>query len=54
MLPEQWQSENTIGHEEIKQVNQILKDKRHYKKEKSLDSDEIKQKIKERIQNTKK
>jgi len=49
MLPEQWQSENTIGQEEIKQVNQILKDKRHYKKEKTIEVDEIKQKIKERI-----
>jgi len=35
MLPEQWQTENTLKNDEIKQVNQILKDKRHYKQEKS-------------------
>ena len=55
MLMDQWQTENnTIKNEEIRSVNQMLKDKRHYKQEKSLEVDEIKQKIKERILNNKK
>jgi len=52
---DQWPTENdTIKKEEIRNINQILKDKRHYKQDKSIEVDEIKQKIKERIQNNKK
>lgn len=52
---DQWQTENnTIKNEQIRNVNQILKDKRHYKQKVSIEVDDIKQKIKERIQNNKK